>query len=150
MRSGQAGEAGDDRVVGVLLEGLGSGLAELLGVEALGGQGGQQCCGLLSHRLLDQRELSQLWGAQSLLDVNGKGVDAALAAGPAALHHVTVDRVARSGSDAGSTEVPRRTSDSDRSSGLAGGPCPASGRVRRTEPGGPCVHHAARRPDETR
>lgn len=42
-----------------------------------------------------------------------------------------IDRVVRPGSGAGSTEVPRRSADGDRSLGPSSGPCPASGRARR-------------------
>jgi hypothetical protein len=76
----EAGEAGDDLVVGVLGKRLGCGLTELVDAGALGVQGSQQAQGLGAHRLFHHRVLAQLRAAQRLVEPGGELVGAAFAA----------------------------------------------------------------------
>lgn len=79
---GQAGEAGDDRVVGVFAEFVGGSLLEVVGACAGGVEGREQRQGLSAHGLLDQFGLAQAWSAQLGDDVLGQGLDTAFASGP--------------------------------------------------------------------
>lgn len=111
---GQAWEAGDDGVVGVLAEGFGAGLGEDVGGAAGGVQGGKERQGVTAHRLLDQG-LPQVFGAQRLAQFAGEGVDAKLAA-----------RSAQGGGDPGLRELCRGGRGRDHGQDLAGvGGCEA-------------------------
>ncbi|MEU4603006.1 hypothetical protein AB0F43_08515 [Kribbella sp. NPDC023972] len=70
-------------MVGVLGEGLGEGLAEVVDVAACGVEGGQQHECLAAHGLLDEFRLTQLWSLERGVDLGCAGVDAPLAAGAA-------------------------------------------------------------------
>jgi len=80
---GQAGKTGDDRVVGVSAEFVGSSLCEVVGAGAGGIEHRQQDKGLAAHRFFDKLGLTQLRGLQMLENVDSEAVDAAFAAGAA-------------------------------------------------------------------
>jgi hypothetical protein len=75
---GQPGEAGDDGVVGVLVECLGCGLPEFVDVAAFGVEDREQRERLAAQGVLDQVGLPQLWLAERGVQLCGGRVDAAL------------------------------------------------------------------------